>query len=1083
MTDLNKEKTIRLLNHIQSKLTPKEYAQKTTEYLVESALQLYFTTPSIVNKIEPIIDFEVEEITNTDNAVKSDKNATQGVSSTSNSKEPMKFPVFISECFCTALSSIKGISTLNYGDKLRIDRATLKPDLSRKRKLPSSSSSNNSTSNFFKPKQTLPAGSESLVTNNTIVRLYKTTGTGRSASEREVGKLNKESATFISRLLDHDLASFECIVESAPTTLKLLDEFYVSIRVSLTHHAFKPIHGWKNGANSSDPFGPRNVGLNAGIVAELTPVEEHIVNEKRRALCELFRFLRIRPLVGAAVSETDEGTNPLSFRRMNSNMEDGVEKNAEDDAEGEVSVTDLNGIYQKAERLEQNVLPLDPAEDFKLELRPYQKKGLGFMVSKETKRLEGNLTNDENNPVKESLSPLWAEYRFPNRTKFWFSKYSGELRLDRPLTENCAGGILADDMGLGKTIQALALIHTHKRPESQPSSYSVTLTSADANNSKKAKVTGGSSSVGIKRDVKTVHRNSATLIICPLNVLGQWEREAKRCLPKELQVQLYYGTERKDRTLISRFHNSKGIVLTTLGTLASDYADNESSPLYNVEWWRIMIDEAHYIKEKATRNARACAYLGSQNRWCITGTPIVNRLEDLYSLVSFLRIHPWSQAGFFNGFVTTPFAKGGDARRSAMETVQTILEPILLRRTKDMKDANGLPIVPLPSKEIFIKYLDFSEEEQEIYQELHSHSKRRLSVLKNIGRIQYTHVFQLLCRLRQCCDHIMLIKTLTNVNTTDSNNIEILELQDLITRYLGSENSEMGQNGVESKGKSAGFAGKVIEQLERNERVECPICLEMVGASSDGILLPCLHVVCKDCVEGIVLAEKEGECPICRTKCTESDVLKILGSKSETTPDSQEENNNEEQEVNSSQGSTLKLTSMKFRTSTKLKAMIELLKMIRDEGSGAKIVVFSQWTSMLDIVELVLKEHGFAFLRLDGSLTQKARDQVLKTFQAENSKIPILIASLRSSGVGINITAASNVIILDLWWNEAVENQAIDRVHRIGQTNNVRVWKMVVKGTVEEKMLAIQKMKTQVAGVAMGDGSGLKMDEMMAMLQ
>lgn len=115
--------------------------------------------------------------------------------------------------------------------------------------------------------------------------------------------------------------------------------------------------------------------------------------------------------------------------------------------------------------------------------------------------------------------------------------------------------------------------------------------------------------------------------------------------------------------------------------------------------------------------AKACYALSSTNRWAVTGTPIVNRLDDLFSLVHFLRIHPWSQASFWRAFITDPFEKK-DPR--AIQAVQTVLEPILLRRTKDMKDENGESIVKLPPKNIETVYVDFSSEEKKIYAALNT---------------------------------------------------------------------------------------------------------------------------------------------------------------------------------------------------------------------------------------------------------------------------------------------------------------------------------------------------------------------------
>ena len=120
-------------------------------------------------------------------------------------------------------------------------------------------------------------------------------------------------------------------------------------------------------------------------------------------------------------------------------------------------------------------------------------------------------------------------------------------------------------------------------------------------------------------------------------------------------------------------------------------------------------DEAHYIKERTTYMAKACFSLHATHRWAVTGTPVINKLDDLFSLVKFLRLEPWNQFVYWKTFIGNPFAQK-DVK--VMDTVQTLIDPILLRRTKDMQDENGDAIVKLPEKTIHTLHLDFSKEER-----------------------------------------------------------------------------------------------------------------------------------------------------------------------------------------------------------------------------------------------------------------------------------------------------------------------------------------------------------------------------------
>jgi SNF2 family DNA or RNA helicase len=166
--------------------------------------------------------------------------------------------------------------------------------------------------------------------------------------------------------------------------------------------------------------------------------------------------------------------------------------------------------------------------------------------------------------------------------------------------------------------------------------------------------------------------------------------------------------------------------------------------------------------------------------------------------------------------------------------------------------------------------------------------------------------------------------------------------------------------------------------------------------------------------------------------------------------------------------------------SSKVDLLIDVLETAVAEGH--KALVFSQWTSLLDRVEPHLRAAGVAWTRLDGATRDRAA--VVARFQAADGP-PVLLISLQAGGTGLNLTAADHVFLLDPWWNPAVEDQAADRAHRIGQTQPVEIHRLVAADTVEERVLELQQRKRGLADAALADAataSALTRDDLLALL-
>ena len=158
--------------------------------------------------------------------------------------------------------------------------------------------------------------------------------------------------------------------------------------------------------------------------------------------------------------------------------------------------------------------------------------------------------------------------------------------------------------------------------------------------------------------------------------------------------------------------------------------------------------------------------------------------------------------------------------------------------------------------------------------------------------------------------------------------------------------------------------------------------------------------------------------------------------------------------------SLLKDEEITTTESIKLDVLMEELK---NNVQGSKSLVFSQYLGMLKMVAEACKEQDIPYLYFDGSTPLNERAEMVNTFQDENSTARVFLISLKAGNAGLNLTAAEYVFLLDPWWNNAVEQQAIDRTHRIGQTKNIFAYKMICRDTIEEKIVSLQQKKKQLS--------------------
>lgn len=620
------------------------------------------------------------------------------------------------------------------------------------------------------------------------------------------------------------------------------------------------------------------------------------------------------------------------------------------------------------------------------------------------------------------------------------------------------GGILADDMGLGKTIQSIALLLANPRPATE--------------DFKKLKLK-------IDEDC-----DRATLVVAPLALIKQWEAEIKDRVDEEhaLKVKVHHGPQ---RTKSYKDLRNYDVVITTYQTLSSEHADGASSvktALFGVKWYRVILDEAHSVKNRNAKTTKAAYALNSQYRWCLTGTPLQNNLDELQSLICFLQIKPYNQLDVWREQITKPMNNGRGGL--SIRRLRAFLSVFMKRRTKDVlkqgaglntgadgKQASGTSF-KIVKRTVEKVQAEFNDREQAFYDRLQDRTDKSLERMMMGGnQLSYASALVLLMRLRQACNHPQLLKG------------DLSKEQDALTdrspSKRGSRNDDMDD--------IANMLGGLSVETQN-----CDICRIDLSTSDiqEGLTR------CAECEEDLKLMETPKKEPKIKAKKIVKKERKINrrvitdsddedeeevahGSETEDEEEFEESGSDEEDDSETEYDSSPKFNPQMPSSSTKIR---HLLKILKHDSHTHKYIVFSFFTSMLDLIEPFLKRHDLRFVRYDGAMRNDHREASLERLKTD-PKVRILLCSLRAGSLGLNLTAASRVVVLEPFWNPFVEEQAIDRVHRLNQTQDVVVYKITIKNSVEERILELQEKKRELAnatieGQKLGAGK-LSLQELM----
>ncbi|KAH3746170.1 ATP dependent chromatin remodeling factor [Pelomyxa schiedti] len=636
------------------------------------------------------------------------------------------------------------------------------------------------------------------------------------------------------------------------------------------------------------------------------------------------------------------------------------------------------------------------------------------------------------------------------------------------LFENGVNGILADEMGLGKTIVCISFIaHLWNN--------------------------------GI---------HGPFLIVAPVSTLANWTSEFSKWAPS-IPVQLYHGgiqeravlrgcwsvgrTQKRRKVDSETPDNGKKSGIPVVVT-SYNISINDRKFLQKIKWKYLVVDEAHRLKNFNCKLIAELRMLTTEGRLLMTGTPLQNNLSELWSLLNFLLPELFDDVeSFKNWFDFTDIisdtnhtdVSGGDKtstlHQDLVSKLHNVLRPFLLRRRKQDVE------VDIPKKLELVLYTSFTPDQKIFYNAV----KHRSLAVKSIS------LNNLLMHLRKVCNHPFLFdKDLIKRVLEDAENPEKLlaslekQLEEL-PRLRPRVNLQVAKVSKKSKKKTASKkAGKKRAHKSSSDSSSSDSSSSDSDSDSDSSTssvepktIKSPQVAPKDTGKKPALPRSSynvylRECWANHRKQKELDPTNCdpgsatdINSKFAATwaglsPEQKEKYSHMLQseleacekltEEPAESMTTQEKINQLVNSSGKMQLLHKMLSRLCSEGH--KVLIFSQMTRMLDIIEDYLELSDYNYCRIDGKCAQQDRQTQIEAF-TNNPNILIFLLSTRAGGVGINLTAADTVIIYDSDWNPQMDLQAQDRCHRIGQTKSVVVYRLITANSVESVILQRARSK------------------------
>ncbi|KAH7182523.1 SNF2 family N-terminal domain-containing protein [Fusarium flagelliforme] len=672
-----------------------------------------------------------------------------------------------------------------------------------------------------------------------------------------------------------------------------------------------------------------------------------------------------------------------------------------------------------------------------------------------------------------------------------------------------AGGILADDTGMGKTVSTLACIVSHPAEKEDVAEYS-----------------------------------KATLIVVPnRSMITQWENQIEKfCYYKEKE-----NTHRFSKHKTAKWHGNQWVIFTTYSELVSQYpstgtihrlkdkykddkkgfakALNSSyGTLFQVRWYRIILDEGQAIKNRESSTALACWNLTAKYRWVLTATPISNSIEELYPYMKFIGCNfTRSLSEFKDQYMTG---------ENAAQNIRFIVSVIMLRRTHE-DTFIGRKITNLPPHECHDLWVTPSNWELALFRVVENQSEFKL--LKTQGddendagkdaekdaassedtdvKIDSKSMTAQCTRMRQAASHPFNLEGFLQERNRKDNIAWILEqckkdaseitltpeqrvddaiqwspflpgLQEIETKYQNVPGDETDME-------------KLLELVNNEHSASemiCCLCEDPVELKRAVRGTNCEHVYCVGCLKSNLKNARKRQPEGTPDQCPADDCSVELVTRSPyKTPecirnavrslkDFKEPGTDSigSQWLSDSKGTDcffaatsgredISFDPVRMPWGAKLTGIMQVILTWLKKSPTDKIIVFIEFTITAKALGCILEKMGLGFLYYNQiATTQTKKDKAVKEFQ-ETPEIRILVASMKCGGTGLNLQIANLVLIGDLWYNLTLELQAFGRVHRIGQNKKTTLIRILARGTIDESLIQLQEAKAAVVERVLGD--------------